>query len=453
MNKIWLALLCFVLPICIFNACKKGPDNFPVGQELVNVNSDIVVNDTTTLHCYTVKSDSIITSGTGEALVGQYQDNLTLDNITATSYMQLGVPGNFTIDPSAVCDSAVLFLHSNTYNYGDTIPPFTLEVHKLNENIDNNLNINGFRYNTSKEVGYDAQILGQLTIFPRPGVTSKDIMITIDPTVKNSLFDIIKNQVAYQPDATTKLSKFLSYFKGIALVSSKSNNAVLGFQASSTQLYLRFYLRANQVSSNLDFAIANPNLQFNHINDQLPSSTPNNLYHSDLLSKLIKPTDVLSSSKTGNVTFCQAGTGFMTKFEFPYIRNFQISDKRIKILRAELLLYPEKGTYKNIPLPPKVIMYVTDDINDINWGVTGLANPDTARAQLFVDALYGAETSYTIDITGYVTSLFQHYSDQVPALMASFLYADNETKLKRVIISDGLKNAKSTRLRLTYWRY
>jgi protein involved in ribonucleotide reduction len=451
MNKIWLALLCFVLPICIFNACKKGPDNFTVGQELVNVNSNIVVNDTTTLHCCTVKSDSIVTSNTGEALVGRYLDNITLDTITATSYMQIGLPGSLSIDPGTICDSVVMFLHSNKYSYGDTVAPFTLEVYQLNENIDNNLNTNGFRYNTSQEVKYDT-LIGQKTFFPKPG-SSADITITMDPKSKNSLFNFIKNEVSVLPDATTKTAKFLSRFKGIALVSSKSNHSVLGFQASETQLYLRFYFRINQTSSTLDFAMARPDLQFNHIKDGLPAADDaRNVYRTNLLNTLKKPTDVLPSTKTGNATYCQAGTAFMTKFEFPYIRNFQETQQHIKILKAELLIYPVRGSYNNIPLPTKLIPYITDEFNQVH----SLAIPDTSKQQLVYDYLNREETYYIIDITSYASSLFQLTSDknQVPAIITSFSYADNSTKLKRAIISDGLATkAKSTRLRITYWLY
>jgi len=164
---------------------------------------------------------------------------------------------------------------------------------------------------------------------------------------------------------------------------------------------------------------------------------------------ILKKSEIkVPSYKTGNVTYCQAGTGFMTKFEFPYLKNSLLSDKHIRIMKAELLLYPLKGSYQKIPLPSKVQLYATDNVNH-----KGSVINDTTKSQLYIDNLYHEETSYAIDITSYVRSMIQANTDEIPSMIVSFADYKNWTTLDRVIFSDGLLQVKSTRLKITYWRY
>jgi hypothetical protein len=440
MNKNWSGLLCFVLLLYISNSCKKGTDNFTVGQDLVNINSNIVVNDSSTLHCYTIRTDSIVTSNTGEAMVGTYVDedpNLGTD--TVRSFVQIGVPSSFTLDNTTVCDSVALFLHTNNYYYGDTSLLYTLEIHQVMEDFDKNLDLNGFRYNKSRALSYASNSIASKRFYPKPTLNS-DMAIRLNDDTKNTLYNLIINQINPLPDYSTRTTEFLKNFKGIALVSSNSKS-ILTFQANNSKLYLRFYTRTTQgVSGTLDFPMINANLQYNQIKNDVPATSS--------LSQIKTQKEVVPSKLSNHTTYCQAGTGYMTKFVFPYIKNILLTPQNIKILKAELLIYPKTGSFRNIPLAPKLTMYQTNIFNEI----TGYAN-DTTKNQLYVDYTYGEGTAYIVDVTSYITSIFQSNIDQEPELLATFLYADNSTKLSRVVISDGTTQLNSTRLRITYWRY
>jgi len=453
MNRFRPALIYFVLLLLLIG-CKNSKDNFTVGGELVDINSNIVVSDTAKIHAYTIKSDSIVTSGVSNVLVGRYQDG-NLGNITASSYFRLAVPGSLSkvivnkvnANENTVCDSVSLILTSSHYSYGDTTLPYSIEVHKLSESLDNNLIINGYRYNTSK-VKYDAEALGRTTFVPRPGRSGR-ISISLSDSIKETLFNLITNQLVYISDATLEQETFLNKFQGIALVppANGKSSCVLGFSANSSSLYLLFYThtvipdQSIIEKDTLVFGLTNSNLLFNRIEDDLKSNQ-------SPLSQLSANQLALSSLKTDNVAYCQAGTGFMTKFEFPYLRNILLTPNHIKILKAELLLYPLKNSYITVPLPSKFLLYQTIGINQLG----SLAIRDTTNSQLMFDNLYGNQTCYDIDITSFINSFVQTYTEIVPSLIVSFSYTENSTSLKRVIFSDGLF-VNSTRLRITYWRY
>jgi hypothetical protein len=249
MNKSRPALTYFVLFLLLFG-CKNTSENFKLGDELVDVKSDIVINDTSTIRAFTIKSDSIVTSGVSAALVGQYFDG-TLGNIGASSYFRLAV-GSFSkisTDPLIVtaCDSLCLILNYSKYSYGDTMQPYTLEIHRLSNHLDSIIGKNGYRYNNFN-MKYDPDVLGQATFVPRPRFSGR-ISIPLSESVKNNLFDLITNKLLNISDATTKQSIFEQNFHGIALVppTSLKSSSVIGYKADNTNMYLLFYLNTTPV--------------------------------------------------------------------------------------------------------------------------------------------------------------------------------------------------------------
>ncbi len=436
MNRFCI-LLSFISIFYIISSCKKNDHNLTIGEGLVNVNSNIVVNDTSTLKTYSVKTDSIVTSGTTKLLVGKYQDG-NFGSITASSYFQVGFFSTLTLEDKAVYDSISLVLHYSNYYYGDTTKPFTIEAHQLSEKLDNNLNENGYRYNTSKAIRSDPTPIGKTTFYPRP-LSNKTIYMTLPSTLGKNLFDTIMIRQT-ETDGYNQ-TKFLNYFKGIALTSEAGTiSSIIRFKAD-TSLCMRLYYHIGETSKYLNFSIVNSNLQFNRIEDDLSlNNSP--------LDTLKKLKDKLSSLKSGNATYCQGGTGFLTRIEFPYLKNLRFTPEHIKILRAQLILCPVKNTYKTIGLPSKLFLYEANDLNEIGYLVT-----DTLSLHLTIDDVYNETTAYTLDITSYISSIIQDKTDDIPAVIVTLPTVDYKTTLERVILSNGLGQMNSTRLKILYWRY
>ena len=437
MNRFWI-LLYFISIFYIISSCKKNDNNLTVGDNLVNVNSDIVINDTSTLKTYTVKSDSIITSGTAKLLVGKYQDG-NFGSITATSYFQVGVSSALTLETNAVFDSISLVLHYSNYYYGDTTRPYAIEAHQLMDKLDYNQNDNGYRYNTSKAIRSDPTPIGKTTFYPRPS-SNTVIYVSLSKDMGKNLFDTIMERQT-ETDGYDQ-TKFLNYFRGIALVpKAGAISSIIRFGATDSSLYMRLYYHVGETSKYLNFSIFNGYLQFNKIDDDLS-------FNKSPLDTLRRLKDRLSSLKSGNATYCQGGTGFLTRIEFPYLKNLQFTTEHIKILKAQLILCPVKSTYKTVGLPPKLFLYEANDLNQIGYNLT-----DTLSQHLTVDNIYNETTAYTLDITSYISSIIQDRTDNIPAVIVTLPNVDFKTTLERVILSNGLGQANSTRLKIWYWRY
>ena len=100
--------------------------------------------------------DSLSTSGTGIALVGDYMDK-EFGRTSCTSYFEAGLPANTEITSNAEYDSCAFILTYSKYFYGDTTSLMSLSIHQLTENI--TLHTNGYLYNNSR-FGYSNIAIG-----------------------------------------------------------------------------------------------------------------------------------------------------------------------------------------------------------------------------------------------------------------------------------------------------
>ena len=125
-------------------SCTKS-DSFSTGKDFVEPNTKLSIVDTFRVDLSTVLLDSISSSGTNIALVGQYFDN----DFGAVSSMGYFEPGfnTLNIEENAIFDSAAISLVFSGYSFGDTTSLMSISIHQLNERID--LRDNNYLYNRS----------------------------------------------------------------------------------------------------------------------------------------------------------------------------------------------------------------------------------------------------------------------------------------------------------------
>ena len=449
MIKHILAFLLGVIMISVFNSC-NNVNSFTLGEDIVDIKSNVIFTDTCTIRSFTFKMDSVITSGTGVALVGRYVDtNMGNITINASTYFQVGLPSLPTFDPALtyVFDSLTLCLHNSHYVYGDTTKVYTIGAYRLTERINDKVPRTGYLYNTSR-VAYDPVKLGETSLKPRY-VMSDSVGIRLSDALGKELFSKIQNQDIQLSNSLN----FLDYFKGFALVPGNSNNCVLGFNAYDTSknvVYMRLNYHQAGFNYFIDFKLTNgpPPLQFNRIQTDFSTSTQKDLN----ASTFKKQEDMVSSILTDNQTFCQAGTGFVTRLEFPYI-NKLLEAGTIKILKAELSLAPVMNTYNLIPLPPK-LGFDLNLLNSSNASKGALTNPN-GYPKFLDDSQYKEQTAFVYDVTDYVRSVILQNPDEAPAIGVSITTSSNLyfNTLDRVIWGDRFRNSNITKLKILYWRY
>ena len=453
-----IGVFCLVWVSFLINSCSK--QDYTIGNNLVDVKSNVFVNDTFTLATYTVKADSVKTSGYNVLLVGSY-DDVALGKTICSGYFRIipSITGNSLpeLSASATFDSMLMVMKPTGYYYGDTTTDFGFEVRRLTQNLynDNYDASSQKRYNTNS-VGV-GELLASVRVRPRP-LRRQALSFRLSDELGVDLFNKIKGQ----DDVFDNADKFVEYFKGMAVVpdNSVSNTSIIQFSATDTALYTDIYYHDANVhyTFRLKFAQSHINQEGVTISDYLLQYNQIKCdYTSPLLGNLNNTSDnqadKLSSRLTGDASFCQAGNGLYTRIEMPTLKNVLLAPGYFKLLRAELILKPIRNSYKNVELPKTPGLYYTDDDNDFLQLFANNANVNVQLTPyLNIDDIYSDNTSYTYDVTSQIYNLLYYQTNDVPAILLSVTANDYNSTLKRMIIGNSNHPTNASKLKLTYWR-
>jgi len=381
-----ISLTFFSLILSLTIGCQKTAIQY--GQQYIdNGITNIILVDSISPVVSTIYKDSVPTSQSGALQVGSYTDAF-FGKTTANSYLQLTIPTLTDLRDNAQYDSLVLLMKCNGAYYGDTTLPVSISVNQLTqeikftENQTSFYNINSWPANSSP--------LGTRTLQLRP-LTGDSANIRLSDAKGLELYNMIKTKDPILKDNIL----FTDYLKGLK-ISSTSNNNIFGFKDS---VIMRLYYHQTDItrdSKYFDFAFFNKPLQFNQITADR-SGTP--------LAALNTQNNEIFSTSTGNVGYLQPATGLYLKISFPTIRKLLERSDFVKIIRADLVVKPVINSYNGyFPLPPVLNGAETDGANEPGVSLTSVANGAASleTGNLAIDDVYGTNTNYTYDVTGYL---------------------------------------------------
>jgi len=416
-------------------SCDKN-NEFTMGEDFIESSVSLSIVDTFMVDMSTVIQDSVTTSGKGAMLIGHYQDTL-FGNTSCSGYFQIGLPENISLDKSDIYDSIALIIQYSGYSYGDTNSLMAISVHRLTDSI--KLHNNGYLYNVSS-VKFDDNPLGSATFRPSPQLTDASVSIPLKNAFGLDLF----NQFIEQTETITDINEFLRYFKGIAILADEAaSKTIIGFLAVEGSPYIRLYThRIDQTTTanHYDFPLINTDYQFNQIQYDLSHT---------VLNYTDNEKTAIPSGVAGNKAFVQGYQKILTKLRFPTLPSIFLNERGV-ILKAELVFYPEKSSYYDFDLPDYLILYETNRHNKLlNIIMKDQENPLTAT--LVADYMYHVETSYTFDITDFITAEYSDaYFDVEHGLLISILDRSFQLNLERIVIE--AKNP-APKLRIYYMTY
>jgi hypothetical protein len=242
---------CSLLVLTLF-ACEKPGD---IGLDIKNPGQSfgVLYTDTVTVQTSTVLVDSVRTSRASDnayLLSGQYTDP-QLGIVTARSFFQIypATDSILNLGEAPVADSVVLFLR-NSYIYGDTIAVQPLNVHLLQNRVEDRV------YYSTESIPL-AAVIGTAESLPGSRTTNDTLRVRLDVGVGNQLTALNGRNRA----------DFRNAFNGFAMVpQAGSNGAVLSFNIVSTASRLRLYYHntGSQTSKVFDFLV-NENNSFNQL--------------------------------------------------------------------------------------------------------------------------------------------------------------------------------------------
>lgn len=431
----WPILLAMMITAISCSEATVDDADFNAGDSFTNNKIRVIAIDTMTVDFSTMKFDSLATSNYSRVLVGKYSDP-TFGEVTATSFMELK-PDNYLIGDEVEYDSIQLFMHYDSYYYGDTLKLNTINVRALNEEVKPRNNSEYF-YNTSS-LDYSDEVLGSITFYPRP-IEGDTLKISLSDAYGREIFD------ALQQDDITSLDAFTHRYKGITIQPDSLNNgSILGFSSATADTFIRlFYSEQGEFEREKytkDFYLNGTKLPvpfFNRIIAEDPA---------DGIKEIQGQRYSLPAEETNGKSFIQAGTGIATRITIPHLKSlFDIPGKGT-ILEANLQLYPFSEQYS---LQDTLYAYRVDQNNDIQELLT-LTDGSTNLGKLVNSSEEFNQRYYSFSLTSYLEDLINTERETNEALI--FLPPEYINSVDRLILDASGTNYYHTKLNLIYAIY
>lgn len=329
-------LLCFS-----FAACEKDDENFPIGEDWINLDTHVYFIDSLTLGTSTFKFDSIIVSGTDKLLIGAYTDPI-FGTVKSKSYVQL-VNTEYSLDTDAVYDSIALILKYDNYFYNDTISSQTFNIFKVNEDIEYQEDAESYYNTTTFKI--DSTLIGSRTFNAKPK-KEDSLHIKMSDVFGKELFDKILNNTINNSD------DFLQAYKGILIDADQGNTAMLGFLKSSVvRVYYTVKDELNADDSAFDLTFNSTNSFHNISSDRTGTA----------FESLSSQTTYIESSETNQNTFMQGGTGIATRLDIPNLETLYDIPGTGAIVDANIKLsIKQNSNSKNLYTNDSLSVYIID---------------------------------------------------------------------------------------------
>ncbi|MFD0989024.1 DUF4270 family protein [Mariniflexile jejuense] len=332
----------FIIVLCaLFTSCEKDNEDYPVGEDWVDLDTKVYFIDTLSVKNATFKFDSIAVSSTSRLLIGAYTDPV-FGFTKSKTYAQLT---NYTydLDNTTAFDSIALILNYDNYFYNDTIPVQKINIYQVLDDIEPNDDATSY-YNTTN-ITTNSTTIGSKSFIAKP---KKDdsLHVTLSNSFGKTLFEKIRDNKINNSD------EFLKAYKGLLIEPDANNTAILGFLKSS---FVRIYYSDKDELSNASLTL---DLPFDATNSfhNISSITQNTVFES-----LTNQKNYLSSTATSNTTFMQAGTGMATRIDIPNLKTlYDIPGTGIIIDANIKLTLKQNSATKKLHTNDSLNVYIID---------------------------------------------------------------------------------------------
>jgi len=424
----------FILLGClslVFNCSSEEITSLSVGEDFTSTNIRVLSIDTFSVKLSTMKFDSLVTSGQERLLLGQYNDEY-MGFVKASSYLRVH-PTTYYMDDDAVLDSIGLILGYDQYFYNDTTQTSTISVHKLEEKLTSE---NGYLYNTSS-FNYNTSSLGSLTFEAEPN--SDSLYIALDYDFGLEIFNDIKDNLITDEESLYQKLKGFHLLPG-----DNDNSTILGF--GSSNVYLRFFYsipdELEDTEYTYDFYIdSESTAYFNKIESDV-SGLP--------LEDITFQEYNLASEASNNISYNQSGVGYITRIQFPTLKNIYDINDEGTILEATLYIEPVVTSYSDTqPVLDELSLYTVDQNNNLSSQISG--STDYVYAYLETDDSEFNNQVYTMSVLDYIDSKLTEEPEVDNALI--MLPSDYNKTINKLLLNDPEASNFKTKLVITYAIY
>ncbi len=421
MKKLYYIIL-ISISMLIFS-CQEDTDigyNILPGSDLINTQ----ITDTFSVEVHTLITDTVITSGVSELLLGEYNDPI-FGNTKASFAVQFFNPNFINFKDTDIVDSVILTLaYNQDYNnvYGDQTKEQTIEVYKITDvDLDNTI-----KYYGDDDPGkYMGELIGDTVGF-RPSLEDSIVHIKLN----NSFGDFFLDA-----DDSNYLSgqAFRNFFKGLYLKSESvdGNGAIIKYDINDSLSVSVYFHKNDAEQTALVYKISANNI----------SNVRFNLFEHDYSSANFAGPVGDESLPQDSVAYIQSAGGLYARIKIPYLKNLNNSEK-IVINRAELIINtaPSSVSYED-DFPAINTTIITGYISDYSY----LLIPDYINSSTYGGENYD-EGTYRFDIAAYIQDILDGKTEN----NGINLYpASDGSNVSRTVITSG-NNSNPVKLVITY---
>lgn len=375
---------CLLGLLLMLSSCYDEDNTY--GSKLVDSAFRSINVDTCTVVITAVRMDSIETSATSTALIGQYTHD-DWGKIRTWSYIAYNRASYSTdILDVVTLDSVELRLSFDGYSIGDTTKYQHFKVHRLTQKIE--LNDNSYLYNTST-VDYDPEVLGEFSFKPRPN-HGELVQIRLNDEFGQDLLDRFHTQ-----DDIVSSERFEDYFKGLVIIpDEQTSSSIQAFAVNDSFPSITVHYQVRHKGEHTFSFYPKTDTQFNHIDHYREGS---------LLENYTLKQNEIPSGELENKGLLFGGLGWYSRLEFPYLNNIMVQGEIVGIESAILKIYPENGSYSDFNvLPENIYLYIADENNVVVDAVKDYLGSEVQKGTLVRDHAYPENTYYYFDVSTFM---------------------------------------------------
>ena len=434
----WLGIISLFLASC------DTPKE--IGADLFSVEVGLNYTDTLKVESATVLVDSIQTGASGSFLMGSYQ-HPELGTFQSSIFAQISNADTLTSKSTSVMDSVRMHLVYAGYQ-GDTLQTQTVSIYKLKDS----LSLSG-TYFTNSSLAYDANPVATHTFKPRvirARSTNGDSLKLDTLSFRMSAAwgnELIKN---YSDKTLSGGGKtFRAAFPGLHIKStSASKAALLAFSPSYSRMTLYWHNPGDTTKYYLNYYFSLSNSLSAEVQARFNKFQST---RTGALAALVKPGDVIASTKTNNTTYVQSGSGIVTRLKLPTLLNLK-GNNNVAVNKAELILSGVDGLDLNNTLGQLTLIQVDGNNKPIRNSY-GLGYVITEGGAGIQTANYSASfNTYTFNITTELQSILAGRKSNMGYLVTPALSTSTTGTTKMVSESARFVplNALKAKLRVYY---
>lgn len=427
----YLFWACFSL--LFLQSCSDISDlTYEVGEDFVDSSTRMYFIDSLTVESSTFKFDTLVVSSANRLLIGSYKDEY-FGNVKSETYSEL-INNIFDIDEDAKFDSIAILLDYDSYYYGDTLPVQKIKVYEVLEDIEYGEDEYQY-YNFTSFISSSTEIADQ-AFKPRPNDIDS-LHISINTNFGQVLFNKLKNE------EIENSIDFLEEYKGILIQPDDDNTVMLGFSMNGIlRIYYSLNYETDKEEKYIDITF-NTTDTFNSINSDKTAT---------YFETLVDQETYLSSDKTDDLVFIQAGVGIATKIDIPFVEQlYDIPGDGILINANLKISMKESTSTENLSTRDSLQVYIINDKAEV---LTELTDENGTPIYGLIEDQNGEfnYTKYNIDIKTFLDLKLSEYVNE-DIFLAIYSQGFNSSVDRYIFNGDGQSNDTRTKLEITYAVY